>query len=122
MTDSTLSREKNLKNIQRTLEHCLGEGNFPLEMVGDLDDVLLTLEGAVEILNRLTSEHVVALDRQQFLSDMYQLEFLLGDYLVLILGDLRPALKVVRGEPSAARTRDWKKSIKKLLGRWRRKT
>ncbi|MCP4603647.1 MAG: hypothetical protein GY847_24545 [Proteobacteria bacterium] len=122
MSDSTLSRENNLKNIQRTLEHCLGKGNFPLEMVGDLDDVLLTLEGAVEILNRLTADHAVALDRQQLLSDMYQLEFLLADYLVLILSDLRPALRVVRGDPSGARSQRWKKLTNRFLGRRKRET
>ncbi len=122
MTDSTLSRDPNLDKIKRTLEHCLGADNFPLPMVGDLDDTLFTLERAIEILDRLTADPVAELDRQQFLSDMYQLEFLLTDELGLILTDLLPALRAVRSDPSAARTRDWKKSIKKLLGRSRRKT
>ncbi len=116
------SRQKNLVHIRKTLERCLGPDELPPGMVGDLDDVLFTLERAIEILNRLTADPVAVLDRQQFLSDMYQLEFLLTDELVLILTDLRPALRAVRSDPSETRTQNWKGLIKKMLGRWRRKT
>ncbi len=120
MTDSALSREVNLSNIQRTLEHCLGQGKFPLEVVGDLDDLLFTLEPAIEILRRLSAYEEVVIDREQLLVDLGKLEYILTDELVLILTDLRPELRAIGVGSMDPPVPGWRIMIQKLLDYWRR--
>jgi len=116
MPDSTGSRDINLDNIRRTLEHCLGVGEFPLPMVGDLDDLLFTLDPAIEILRRLSGDEEVVRDREQLLADLRKLEYILTDELALILIDLRPELRSVGVVSFEEPLPGWKRLIKKLLG------
>ncbi len=120
MADSTLSRNINLGNIQRTLKHCLGAGNFPLPMVGDLDDLLFTLEPAIEILRRLTGDEGEVLDREALLADLYHLEYILTDELAYILEDLRPELRAIGVASLEDSALGWRPMVQKFLDYWRR--
>ncbi len=120
MTDPRSTRNINLDNIQRTLERCLGAGNFPLPMVGDLDDLLFTLDPVVEILRRLTSDESGAYDREMLLADLCRLEYILTDELALILNDLRPELRAIGVTSLEDPTPSWRAVVQKFLDYWRR--
>ena len=90
-----------LDPIQRTLDHFFGPGQFPLEMVGDLDSLLLTLKWGVGLVNSL-AEAPADRTKQEITSRLYEIEFLLTEELPLIGKDLVPMIRALRKQAPIA--------------------
>ena len=84
-----------LDAFERALVLSLGPGAFRPELVGDLDDLLFTIEGGVRLLREL------AVDGQTWQAEkmrehLYLIEFFLTEELPLIVDDLLPEIRAAR--------------------------
>ena len=78
--------------FEKALRKCFPKDGFPLEVVGDLDDLRFTLERLAGALARVTAGE----DCPEIRQALYEVEFILGEELSLIAADLLPLLKDLR--------------------------
>jgi len=55
MKDESAKSDSRMPCFERTLTELFGRGAFPLSLVGDLDDLLFTLDEAVGLLRSLSA-------------------------------------------------------------------
>lgn len=91
-----MSEQRHLLDaFERALVSSLGPGAFRPQLVGDLDDLLFTLEGGVRLLREL-AEHGHGWQVDAVRERLYAIEFLLTEELPPIAHDLVPAISAAR--------------------------
>ena len=92
MNGTAIDKESRLMDFERTLVQLFDSGQFPLALVGDLDDLLFTLEEIASLLHALGNSEGES-DPEQLRSSFSKLEIMLGHDLPMILKDVVPPLK-----------------------------
>lgn len=96
MSQKRLSAEDQMNLFEEALTRVFGKGGFPLAAVGDLTDLLFTLEKAVGLLGSVAGEE----NQKALCGKLYELEILLEEDLPMILEDLLPVTRQLRGAPT----------------------
>jgi hypothetical protein len=92
--DQSLDEKQRLAALEDILVRTFGVGAFPLEMVGDLDDLGFAVRKALALLEYL-------LDTEQrrtagaFLTEFKKLEFILREEIPPVLRDLDVAVRSI---------------------------
>ena len=83
-----------LRDFERVLDRCLGRGSYPQQLIGDLDDLLMTITKAEFHIRALVDNGQCA--SAELSSKLYALQMVLEDELALILQDVVPLIKAAR--------------------------
>ena len=86
------SRDGSLKKIEEGLASLFGPEGYPRPLVGDLDDLLCTLEQASRLLQSLSGEGAPA-EPEELRAQFVRLGILLDQDLPMILEDVAPAMR-----------------------------
>jgi hypothetical protein len=89
-------REIWLKSFEQALVRIYGRDGFPRALVGDLDDLLFTLEDTASILRALAM--ATNLDRKELDLHLYHIQIAIEEDLPMIFRDLLPAMKRLRDD------------------------
>lgn len=85
-----------ISNLTHSLSDLLKHRRLPMEAIGDLADLLGTMEELVRLLKEVASAHSPS--SEDIPSKLYELQIALEQDLPMIISDLLPALQNLSGE------------------------
>ena len=91
-TSRSSADHESMRMFEEALRKCFPRKDFPLEIIGDLDDLKFTVERLMSALSVISGgQNCSSIEKA-----LYDIEFILSEELSLIASDLIPTLRELR--------------------------